>query len=143
MPLGRQRKRNRFRVCWFISLRRKQTAAAVPHKIFIRDTCFIIRIDPHSPPPLPPPPPPPPLLLAALVIDLQSDAERQSHKDKLSAGNELVLTRSKFPSLLSCSFMATVSCERLGERRLTYSRQMPDDSLGVKQSSGGPRRRRA
>lgn len=32
--------------------------------------------------------------------------------------------------------MATVSSESLGEQRLTYSRQMPDDSLGVKQSSG-------
>lgn len=135
MPLG-----YRFRVCWFVSLGRKQTAAAVPHKIFIRDTCFIIRIDPF---PSSSSSSPPPLLFTALVIDLQSDAERQSHKDKLSAGNELVLTRSKFPSLLSCSFMATVSCERLGERRLTYSRQMPDDSLGVKQSSGGPWRRHA
>lgn len=53
----------------------RTNAAAVSHKIFIHDTCFIIRID------LP--------LLSAEVLTSVGH-KRQSHEDEVKAGDELV-----------------------------------------------------
>ena len=74
--------------------RRTNSRCLVAHEIFIRDTCFIIRIDPlsSSPPP------------RRRGIDLPLGRRGKSHKDELKAGNELVLMSSKFPSSVLSQF---------------------------------------
>lgn len=78
------------RIRGFVSARGEQTAAVVAHEIFIRDTCFIIRIDRLSSSSSSPP--------RRRGIDLPLGHRGKSHEDELRAGNELVLMSSEFPS---------------------------------------------